>query len=629
MCGISGFNWQEEKIIGKMNDVNRYRGPDDTGIFSDKQVTLGHTRLSILDLSPDGHQPMCNESKTLWITYNGEVYNYREIRKELEKKGYSFKSDSDTEVVLKAYEEYGLECLNQFNGMWGFCIYDTIKNELFLARDRYGIKPLYYYYDGKRLIFSSMIRAILQHDIDVLPNDEAIFSYLAYNLEDHTENTFFTGISLVPSGSYMIYNLKTSKIQKERYYNLNSENNDNPDNINRIRELFIDSVRSRTVSDVPVGSCLSGGVDSSSIVCCLDNILNEEFSTYSLVVPGHVHDESKYILEVGKRTHTSQYFTEIIVEDFISEFQDFVLALEEPVTSLSPYGQYRVMKLAHSCGAKVLLDGQGGDEVFAGYVYYFAYYYTELLKKMQILTLCKEIKDYKKYFGNLYSLKMLLYICLPEQLKFSLKKNLHNHWINYKYFTDKNIKSFDPRLKCMNLNKALKLTLCSTAIPHLLRWEDKNAMRWSIESRVPFLDYLLVEAAFSLNPKDKIEAGETKKIFKDAMKGILPDMIHARKDKIGFFTPMDELFRDKRIQKYTLDILLSPECKNRSYWNHDDIIAMFHDHVKGTQNYGQTLWKVISLEHWFKAYFEDTKDLSYVEAGSDGIADYRGYKKYV
>lgn len=609
MCGISGFSWGNRNLIEMMNEVNRYRGPDDRGFFLDKLVTLGHTRLSILDLSQNGHQPMCNEDKTIWITYNGEVYNFWEIRNELEKKGYSFRSNSDTEVVLKAYEEYGLDCLDKFNGMWAFCIYDTRKNELFLSRDRFGIKPLYYYDNGKRLIFSSMIGAILKHNINISPNDEAIFSYLAYNLEDHTENTFFNGIFSVPPGSYILYNLKTSKLQKRCYYKIDPDKNNSRNKVEKIRELFLDSVKFRTVSDVPVGSCLSGGIDSSSIVCCLEKILNHQFSTYSLVVPGHIMDETKYIHEVGKQTKASQYFTEINTEDFINEFEDFIVAMEEPVTGLSPYGQYRVMKLAHSCGAKVLLDGQGGDEVFAGYVYYFAYYYTELLKKIQIKTLFKEIQAYIKYFGDFYSLEMLLFIYLPEQPKFLLKKRLHNHWINYDYFVKKKIKSFDPRLKVMNLNTALELTICSTAIPHLLRWEDKNAMRWSIESRVPFLDYRLVESAFSLSAKNKICVGKTKKIFKDAMEGILPEMIRNRKDKIGFFTPMEELFRDKKMQSFLHDVLFSPECKNRPYWNYNDVIAMFEDHINRKHNNGQTLWKVISIEVWLRLFFKNSVDM--------------------
>ena len=258
MCGISGFSWKDESLVDKMNLVNKNRGPDDSGIFSDENISLGHTRLSIIDLSPLGHQPMCNEDKTLWITYNGEVYNFQEIREELELIGYSFVGNSDTEVVLKAYEEYGLECLNRFNVMWAFSIYDKQKKECILAQDRFGIKPLYYFYDGKRIVFSSMIRAILLLDLDIIPNDEAIFSHLAYNLEDHTEDTFFCGISVFLPDSYLQYNLKTGELVKEQYYTLQSATNTDVDNVQKIRDLFVDSVRFRTVSDVPVGNFLSG-----------------------------------------------------------------------------------------------------------------------------------------------------------------------------------------------------------------------------------------------------------------------------------------------------------------------------------------------------------------------------------
>ena len=356
MCGINGFSWKDEALIKRMNSVTEHRGPDDAGFLTDENVSLGHSRLSIIDLSEKGHQPMSNEDLSLWIIYNGEVYNFDELRKDLMEQGHIFKSATDTEVILHAYEQYGFECVKKFNGMWAFCIYDTNTGSLVLCRDQFGIKPLYYYHTKDNLIFSSMIAGILCHAIETSPNSRIIMEYLAYNLQDHDVATFFSHVNHLPSGSFLIYNLRTKQCEIKKWYTERiSDTNDK----RTIREHFIESVKLRTVADVPVGSCLSGGIDSSSIVCILDSLLGEKFYTFSLVVPGSVLDESRYIKEIGKHTKTEQFFTTIEYTEFMHELHDFIVAQEEPVTRMTSYSQYQVMKLAYKNGAKVLLDGQG------------------------------------------------------------------------------------------------------------------------------------------------------------------------------------------------------------------------------------------------------------------------------
>ena len=372
MCGINGFNWLDKKLIQEMNTVTRLRGPDDQGIFVDNQVSLGHTRLAIIDLSSSGHQPMSSRDGSLVITYNGEIYNYQEIRKELEAKGRKFVSSSDTEVILQAYQEYGLECLSRFNGMWAFCLYDIPKKQLILSRDRFGVKPLFYYIDKEKLIFSSMIASILKHSIQTKPNDRAVMEFLAYNLLHYGEHTFFENIFSLLPGHNLIYHLAEQKAELQHWYKPQPRVYQNP---NQLRDAIISSVQARTVSDVPIGSCLSGGVDSSAIVSVLAKTLTDPFSTYSLIVPGSHLDESYYILEVGKSSGAKQYFVELNAEELLNDLEDFIFYHEEPVSNLSQYAQYLVFKLAHQSGGKVLLDGQGGDELFAGYVYYFGYYF--------------------------------------------------------------------------------------------------------------------------------------------------------------------------------------------------------------------------------------------------------------
>lgn len=600
MCGINGFSWEDTALVSEMNQVTRNRGPDDHGAYTDGAISLGHSRLSIIDLTENGHQPMCNEDQSVWIVYNGEIYNYQDLRSELVEKGHLFKSDTDTEVIIHAYEEFGLDFVNRFNGMWAFCIYDKNRNSLVLGRDQFGIKPLYYHVDSEGLIFSSMISALLCHDIPAVPNDHAIMQYLSFNLEDHDSFTFFSTIEKIPTDTLFIYDLAERTYRLQRWYEpADREAID----VDAVRDLFIESVRLRTIADVPVGSCLSGGVDSTAIVCILNSILPEEFNTYSLISPGFALDESRYILEVGKRTNVRQFFTEISDSEFLEEFPDFVRAQEEPVTGMSPYAQYRVMKLASTNKAKVLLDGQGGDEIFAGYIYYYSYYFYELLASLKIGSLVREMVKYRKNFKNTFPHRMFAFLLLPGFAQRTAWHLFSPSWINHRYLKKVGSGVYDPRWKRMTLKESLYLTLFTTAMPHLLRWEDKNSMRWSIESRPPFLDVNLVESAMALPSESKLRDGQTKAVFKEAVKDYLPSMIAERKDKIGFATPSDEFFRKDNIVDFCREIIYSDSFRSRPYWNWEKVEEEYRRHLDGTANIGDTIWKWINLEIWLREFF--------------------------
>src|SRR4030042_1432238 len=600
MCGINGFSWVDQALIREMNQTSCHRGPDDEGVFVDNNVSLGHRRLSIIDLSPAGHQPMCNEDGSLWIVYNGEVYNFQEIREQLQQKGHVFKSRTDTEVIIHAYEQWGVKSFDMFNGMWAFCIYDKTKNELILSRDRFGIKPLCYCLHNGQLIFSSMISAILNHNIETGPSENAIMQFLAYNLQHCGKDTFFKNIYSLEPGNFLKYDLKTRNCSIEKWYVPKRLGNIT---VEQIRKSFVDSVDSQTVADVPIGSCLSGGIDSSSIVCTLDKFLPYPFYTFSFVAPGNTFDDTRYIKEVGRLTKTKQFFTQITEDDFLNEYQDFVKALEEPVLGLSPYAQYRVMKLAHQQGAKVLLDGQGGDGIFAGYHYYFSYRFFDLLKRGKILSLCREMFLYLRNLKNPMAFGLFAFLLMPKGLKNYLWKTVVNRWINHGYLKEVCGQSLDPRWQAMSLDEVLRLTLFSTAIPHLLQWEDKSSMRWSIESRVPFLDLHLVETALSLAPEQKLQNGRTKIIFKEAVKDILPKMISGRTDKIGFDTPVEEFFRKPKIVDYCRQIIYSDSFRKRPYWNWQKIEEMFLSHIDNKKNCGKEIWKWINIEIWLRTFF--------------------------
>lgn len=601
MCGINGYTWKQSGLIERMNHATRFRGPDDEGVFSDSAVTLGHVRLAIVDLSSAGHQPMSNSQGTRWIVYNGEVYNHQEIRVELVKAGHAFQSRTDTEVVLHAYEEYGPECLHRFNGMWSFAIYDQVKQQVVLARDRFGIKPLYYAFQDGRLIFSSMIAGIRLHGAGAQPNERAVMQWLAFNLQHHRDETFFDGVYSLLPGHLLVYDLRSRTWRRERWYTPTATHRGAT--TGDLRAAFVRSVQRRTMSDVPIGVCLSGGIDSTAITCVLDKHLDEPFNTYSLVVPGSNFDESKYIDEVARHAKIRSNKTQIDAATFLEDLDDFVLAMEEPVTGLSAYAQYQVFKLAHQHGAKVLLDGQGGDEILAGYVYYLGYHFWELFRGMRWPQLAHQMWRSWRNFNSLFPHAMFGFLLMPERARRAAWSKWICPWINHEYLAQVCGRETDPRWRRCTVKESLRQTLCSTSIPHNLLWEDKSAMRFGIESRVPFLDVDFVELAMSLPTEELLSTGETKIAFKRAIADFLPTMIRDRKDKIGFEAPVDELFRDANVSRLLRDIFGSDRFSSRPFWRAERMRQKLEDHLARRRQAGETLWKCLSLELWYRTNF--------------------------
>jgi asparagine synthase (glutamine-hydrolysing) len=607
MCGIAGFNWRDENIVREMCDSIIHRGPDDEGYYTDESVSLGHRRLSIIDLSEKGHQPMSNEDQTVFVVYNGEIYNYHELREELIGRGHVFASQTDTEVIVHAYEEYGTECVKKFNGMWAFCIYDKTSKQLFLSRDRFGIKPLYYYFDGARFMFSSEIKPLLIHDIKIKPNESIIFDYLYYNLSDHTEETFFINIRKLKASHNMILDINTLSIRQEQYYHLIADEKNRKCKADEIKELFYDSVKKRLLSDVPVGSCLSGGLDSSSIVIAMSRVGNPtRIKTFSLTFPGEKNDESSYQKQVIELVGSESYFVSPTSADFLSDISDLIYTQEEPFTGTSVYGQYKVMELAHSTGMKVLLDGQGADEIFAGYHFFKGYYYYELLRGMKLPTLIREIKDYYSRTGSLLAINYLVLRLVPERLKQRIYASNKVPYLS-KEFIGKHSLRKDIRWNISTLNEALIKSITIYLLPTLLRFEDKNSMRFSIESRVPFLDYRLVECSLSGEAECKIRHGITKYTFREAMKSTLPANIRCRFDKIGFATPEEKWFRSKEVQEFVGEIINSGSFSEREYWDASRVKDMYEDILKGKSSkffVGTEIWRCISMELWLRMFID-------------------------
>ena len=399
MCGIVGFISRtgryriDTPTMVRMRDSMIHRGPDDAGlqIFDESCVALGHRRLSILDLSAAGHQPMSYHER-YWITYNGEVYNYQEIRKELESKGYTFRSETDTEVILAAYVEWGAGCLSRFNGMWAFAIWDAQEKILFCSRDRFGIKPFYYYDDGERFIFASEIRAILASgDVAIEHDRGAIAEYLKTGIVDGIEQTFFHDIKRLKPGRYLKIN-RTST-QQHVYWQLSSiipKDTFTEQDIEQFRDLFHDSVRLRMISDVPLGTCLSGGLDSSSIFSVATRLSGRPLNTFSAFFDeGSEYDEREFFECVADKYNAHQHIVNPKGDSLFDLLPKIFWHLEEPSKALGVFPQWHVMELANK-EVTVLLDGQGGDEVLGGYDTYFPFRLQELVRCKSLLTYWQE-----------------------------------------------------------------------------------------------------------------------------------------------------------------------------------------------------------------------------------------------
>ncbi|MFH0861092.1 MAG: asparagine synthase (glutamine-hydrolyzing) [Candidatus Altiarchaeota archaeon] len=607
MCGICGFNWTGNEKIRLMMEKLHHRGPDDDGVLAGRNVTLGHRRLSIIDLSELGHQPMNDSAGRYTIVYNGEVYNFEELRESLKRRGYKFVSDTDTEVVLYAYIEYGEKSLDMFNGMFAFCIYDREKDSLFLARDRFGIKPLYYFFDGTRFIFSSEIPAILVHDIKTKPNKRVIRDFLLYDITDHTDETFFEGIRIFPKGHCATFNLNANKLKIKKWWVNDFSRKSNIEYntaVNEFRELLRDSVNIRLISDVPVGTCLSGGIDSSAIACLINDSKKTEITTFSAVFPGFSRDESHYMDTVCGVTGMKNERTYPTAETIRDDLFEFVKAHGEPVPGPAPYSSYCVFKLAKNDNVTVLLNGQGADELLAGYHYFYGFYLKGLLKRLALKRFLFELLSLLHSRESKLALLSLIYLNMPRRLQrnyFARKSNINKNLLKARG-TD----FFEKYYSCSNLKDTLKFHI-EHKLEHLLKWEDRNSMAHSREARVPFLDYRIVKFIQRMPEEYIIRMGLTKSILRDAMREVIPSLILDRKDKIGFDTPEDEWLREENMKNLVYNLFVDNDPASIDYIDIKKTRAIIANHTSKKVNEGRMLWRTLFLEMWLKTFFSDKR----------------------
>lgn len=600
MCGIVGIytdnkNQPDPTLLAAMSFRLIHRGPDGEGAYLRGPVGLAHRRLSIIDLSNLAAQPMPNEDETLWLVFNGEIYNFSELREELLRAGHTFRSQTDSEVILHAYEEWGPECVNRFNGMWAFALYDETEELLFCSRDRFGIKPFYYTVTDGAFLFASEIKALLVWpSVGNRPNDARLVDYLAWGVLDHTPETMFAGVFQLPPAHSMVVR-KGEPEEPIPYWELTISGEQTGINDNKaavhLQALLLDAIRLRLRSDVPVGTCLSGGIDSSTITAQINDLIRQEApssvgerqKTFSACYQDKQFDESRFIDEVVRATGVDAHRTSPDPETLQKELEHLVYLQDEPFGSLSIYAQYRVMALAGD-HVTVVLDGQGADEQLGGYLGYIVPYLRGL--KSHPLALIREgagaalhhhgfFLDAKKQIAARKERRSLLCCDTPAIDRY-----------------------------CGTLPEVLQKEIQSTNLPSLLHYEDRNSMAFGVESRVPFLDYRVAEYLGSLPMDQKIRHGVTKHVLRKSIEGLVPETIRNRMDKMGFVTP-EEVWMKEDLRPLITEILSSDRFRNRSYWDADQVQQSYQAYVEGRATYSPEIWRIVCTELWLRTFFDE------------------------
>jgi asparagine synthase (glutamine-hydrolysing) len=623
MCGITGFFSYNNTIdTKKYYDAHlkiAHRGPDDEGFLyrgdggieylkgddtidelkskehiADKQpssLIFGHRRLSIIDLTSAGHQPFVYEN--LSLVYNGEIYNYPELRTELKELGYSFTTNSDTEVFLKAYHCWGVGAFNKFNGMWAAAIYDISKDNIVLTRDRFGIKPLYYSYVDNNLIFGSEIKFVSSFFDKLHPNEQMVYEYLRFNYIDHTNQTLFENILQLEPNSYIEFSRKGIKISQ--YWDMKEEKGVSKV---EIEDTLNDAINLRMRSDVEVGSLLSGGIDSSLILGIINNKkYATKFQTFSAVFKEEEFSEKIYIDKFkANNLELKKHFIYPKPEELKKLIEELVYTQEEPFRSLSVLSQYNLYKyIKNNTEAKVLLNGQGADEIFTGYTSYYYTYLLELLSTFKLKVLFKEFKYFADNRG-LSSLTLIKQLVITFISRYFRKSNKYKIF-KYKYRVAKKDNKFKGSLK-----NSLWNSLTISPLREYLRYEDKNSMRFSLESRLPFLDFRVVQSAFSLKNEGKINNGLSKVMLREIAKDIIPNETLNRKDKMGFITPQEVW--QKTILKEEFDNVFK-DIKENGLFDFIDNVKLYNVYEEYTDNKMNDwafIWRCYVIYKWKKKW---------------------------
>jgi asparagine synthase (glutamine-hydrolysing) len=679
MCGITGIikTIASREITNQtitMLETIKHRGPDGEGLvliddigdviptartefmynFPDKsyhpkrrvesllhqpfQIAFGHRRLSILDTSPQGHQPMCSHDEMIWLTFNGEIYNYIEIRQDLEKRGHKFTTGTDTEVLIEAYKAFGVDCLSHFNGMFAFVIFDKTKNQIFAARDRTGVKPFYYIKNADTFAFASEHKALLSLPfVKAKMNHKAVFDFFIHGAIEAEEEGLFANIfELLPS-HYLTIDLNhvpgdnlRKAINIKKYYEL--EPNSKFEKFDaktfethrqKTHDLVQNSIKLRLRSDVSVGSCLSGGVDSSTVVCTINNLLRQakkgqyaeqigsQQKVFTSCFEDKNYDEQKWAKLVVDQTKAEWFRTFPTREEMVKDLETVIYCQDIPVYSSSTYAQFRVMKMVSESGVKVVLDGQGADELFGGYEPHYAGLWQELFKNLQFLSLAKALKATDKISSSVkfWTKSLLKYNGIS-----SLSNTLQNRF-NLQYFNDlqylnkdwiiENIDRYNEyaEQRIESLSQMLHYEYFGHPLKQLLKCEDRCSMWFGIESRTPFADDLdLMNYAFAVPSSYKIQNGIRKHLLREAFKNDLPKPIYNRHDKMGFVTPTNQWMREMRSEIRPYFEQSQSDIFDKKLLLND--FDKFFNPATNLENY--RVFRFISFAIWEKVFFSNS-----------------------
>ena len=618
MCGITGKIYFDRNHKVELAELKRmtnsiiHRGPDDEGHYINGNVGLGFRRLSIIDLKT-GHQPLSNSDSSIWITFNGEIYNFKELKADLEKRGYRFKTNTDTEVIVNLYEEYGENCLSYLRGMFAFVIWDDRKKQLFGARDRFGIKPFYYYLDAEKFVWGSEIKAInasngIKKEIDI----RALDSYFAYGYITGNNQSIYNSIKkLEPAHYFIIKPFESNNIKIQKYWDIAFE----PDYsktedqwVDEIVNTLSESIKMRLISDVPLGAFLSGGIDSSSVVALMSEVSNDPVKTFSIGFKEEKYNELQYARLIAKRYKTEHH--EMIVQpESIELLPKLIKAYDEPFADSSAIPTYYVSKFAREY-VTVVLSGDGGDELFAGY---------DAFPKMMQLNK----NPINNAFTNKFVFKNINKI-IPDYLygkgySYYLSKDKDNigaffcMWKDYerkKLYNDETITSLNDymaenkKLLLLKnsdsdfLSRMQELHIKTYLVDDILTKVDRASMMNSLETRVPLLDHKFAELTFRIPSDLKLKGNNKKYILKKALASFLPDeVINHRKQ--GFAIPLAYWFKDD-LKDYAYDVLTGSSSKTLDYFNKKAIITIIKHHQKGMRDYSGKLWSLLFLNEWLK-----------------------------
>ena len=605
-----------------MTEAVRHRGPDDSGTTylalgsagidelgespdREWRVALGHRRLSILDLSEAGKQPMCYRGR-LWLTYNGEIYNYVELRQQLERLGHRFRSHSDTEVVLAAYDEWGPDCFRRFRGMWGLVLIDGKRQTAVLSRDRLGIKPLYLAEADGLLAVASEIKQFLSvPTIPIRPDEEVLADYLSTGYEQEGY-TFFSTVTPLAPGTWLEVDLKTGAASAPQEYWFPERvevSVDDPREAGRLfRASFEESVRIHLRSDVPVGCALSGGLDSSSIAACVAQLTNgsaQKLETFSVTFPGCATDEESYARRVVEFVRSSPHYITPTPGQFLDDLDRLLWIHDEPVGSLAQYAAYALARLTRGAGVPVTLNGQGGDEVLGGYWQSYFMHLRHLMRSGRLLSLSGHVAGALLPGGNPE---------LPRQAPLMLRRYRSRHQAgagaNRDSIRGQSANSTLRRLMDLNEQQRRVFEIRQMYLPRLLKWDDRNFMAFSVEGRYPFLDHELIELALSFGPRSLYSRGWTKEPLRRGLQGVLPPSILRRRTKFGFETPQDAWLRGDL--RPTLESWLQGDSP---LWQYVEplqarrLAADFWSARPKGEEQGQALLRLFLADRWLRVFF--------------------------